>query len=259
MRRAGFLHDPIDSEDYQFGSVFSPLPRIILQADGNWLPYLPEKELQAPKFEVFSCVSETMTNVLEILAKKIYGFEPNHSARFVAKNANTEVGGTSPKSVFHSIRHAGTVPESDWSTVDALSFNDYYKDIPKNVLEKGLKWLEEYEFQYENVPLNNEAIKDALSFSPLGISVPAWSRRDDGLYYRPEGARDNHFTTLVDCKWGEYWLVFDTYFDDGSPLKKLAWDIKPEVVKRFHLQRKGGQPSAEKQSFWSIIKGIFRL
>ena len=53
-------------------------------------------------------------------------------------------------------------------------------------------------------------LKSALQRGTVCVSVAAWYQRPDGIYYKPQGATDNHWVQLVkyenDCP-----VVFDSY------------------------------------------------
>ncbi len=78
---------------------------------------------------------------------------------------------------------------------------------------------------------------EALKYSPLGVSVVAWRGRD-GLFVKDKGEPDNHWTTVVAYKEGEYWLVADSYLVFDSPFKRLAWDYDFGSIKRYSLTPK---------------------
>lgn len=261
QKEYGYIPDIRDEEkDYVFGSALSPVPKIILQENADWSEFLPENEWQSPNgFESYSCVSHSSCNCIEILIKRLFGTSTNWSDRKVAKDSDTKIGGNSPKKVLTAIRDKGLVSESLWPTAGVMSFTEYYKDIPQNVSDKGLKWLDEYELLYEDiVKISPKSLKDALKMSPLSVSVPAWTKGQNGLYIRPQGQKDNHLTCLIGYKEGEYWLIYDTYPDDGSPLKKVEWNISFELAKRFYIGKK--EPVAPKKTgYWAFIRSIFGL
>ena len=80
-----------------------------------------------------------------------------------------------------------------------------------------------------------EKLKMALKRSPVGVAVYAWKLGENGLYIKPEGVQDTHWTLLVNFKEGEYWEIFDSY----SPFrKKLAWDYNFGYAKVYYLKKK---------------------
>ena len=58
------------------------------------------------------------------------------------------------------------------------------------------------------------------------------------MYIKNKGERDNHWTLCIGYKKNKYWLIADTYIDDGTPIKKLAWDYDFRFCKRFHVEKR---------------------
>ncbi len=175
----------------------------------------------------------------------------NYSDRFLAKISETKDGNT-PAKVAESLRHFGIVEENKWPfSSDIDTFEKFYAEIPADVLEEAKKFLNEYEFLHEYVPTSPESLKQGLKLSPIGIGVPAWFQNEQGLYYRPEGMSDNHFTTLIGYEEGKYWIVFDSYENN---IKHLDWNINSSVAKRFHIAKKNDTfyPPKEKETNWII-------
>jgi hypothetical protein len=233
VKNYGLLLDTPAPEHWVLGS--SPLEGEVLQQDKNWLPYLPKKEYQSEIQETFACVLFTMLNCVEILIKRKYGEERNYSDIFLAKLLETQNnGGSSPQQAGELLRKAGVPKEEVWG------IEHLFTEIPQEVVTEALKFLDEFEFKHEFVPITPEAISFALKCSPLLISVAAWFKGEDGRYYRPAGMQDNHATTLVYELEGQYRQVFDSYADgEGDPsLKEIEWGDLPIVCKRFHIEKK---------------------
>ena len=93
----------------------------------------------------------------------------------------------------------------------------------------------------------------ALRFSPIGVSVFAWVKDTDGLYYKPKGQRDNHFVTLYGYKEGEYWKIFDHYDDT---IKRLKWDYDFGFAKRYYIKKR---PEIKEGWFIKWIKIIINF
>lgn len=238
IKTPALTFEPIKvDEDYVFGGGLSILPKVILQPDHNWLTWLPQEERQAPNFETYACVSETTTNIEEILEKRLFGNTINDSARFLASISGTKVGGNSPHTVMEFRRKLGAIPEELYPTNEAESFEQYYQRVAPKLYEEARKRLSKRGFGHEYVPTSPEALYDALQFSPLGVSVYAWVE-DNGWYVKPDGVTDTHLTTLAYGKKGEYWNVFDTY---APFIKKLPWDYKFSVAKRISLAQIEGE------------------
>lgn len=236
MNKYGLIFDKPSPEHYVFGS--SSLPFEILQSDGDWQPYLPTKEYQNKQgTESYACVVFTLLNCIEILIKRKYGLERNYAEAFLAELAHTrENRGSSPQDVCEMLRKIGVPEEKDFPFDEWLLNNSKITDA---LYQTALKITEEFEIGHEFVVPKHESITLALTSSPLMISVYAWERGENGLYYRPEGTSDTHATTLVYQRIGAFRRVFDTYPDSGGDvLKDYDWNSMPMIVKRFNIERK---------------------
>lgn len=174
----------------------------------------------------------------------------NYSDRWLAWKADTREGGT-PQNTAETLRKFGVPLQEKWDfNSDVNSFEEFYKNPPLELsIEATKDFKDNYDFLHEYVPTDIENLKQALKLSPLGIGTPAWFINEKGLYYRPEGMQDNHFTTLIGYKDKEYWIIFDTYEQN---IKHLDWNINPSVAKRFHIQKKEPTFYPEKRSNWVI-------
>ncbi len=234
IKNYGLKLDIPDSRDYIFGAT---LPFTEVQSDGNWEAYLPEREFQNLfGVDPQACVSYTVLNCVETLIKKKYGIEKNFSERFLASISGTKEGGNSPRTVCNYLRKCGVVPQEVWpfdSSVD--TFEKYYEDIPQDIKNLALEFVNEWDFKYEIVPSTPQMITMALKCSPLLISVSAWFEKD-GKFYRPEGMTDNHATTMFYEREGEFRRVFDSY--DKPCIKDVEWNAIPMQVVRFSIEKR---------------------
>lgn len=217
----------------------------ILQADHNWTPYLPPDELQDQNsLETMNCTAYGTIRALRILLKQQYGLDLDYSERYVGIAAGTTPAGNSPHVVAECIRTScGLLPDSLLPFgPDITKWEEYYSPKPlfESLLVEGKKFLDSYDFGHEWVFEPGTALADkqsllkqALTCSPLGISVFAWAEGGDALYHKV--GPDNHWTVLVDYAEGEYWLIFDDY---DQTHKKLAWDFDFGSAKRYILKKK---------------------
>lgn len=251
----GFKPDIRKEEDYFFGS--SPLSGEVLQEDGQWTDFLPPEEIQRKQFETYDCTAFGTLNCLEILFLRKFGQTINKSDRALGIMSGTdpESGGNSPSVVAQTLHSQGCIDDELLPFSDDLkTVEDFYspKPLPVGLQKEAKKWLNQYSLGYEQVfrlyeePENKlELIKEALKYSPLGISVYAWWEKD-GVFARPNGASDNHWV----CAYG--WeddgvKVFDSY---DQTHKLVDWgNIGSAIL--YRLTKK------EKVSFWSWLKGLF--
>lgn len=239
-RNYGLILDVPDPTHYVFGSTGN-LPMDVLQPDVDWRPFLPVKEYQnLNNVEPFACVSFTVLNAIEILIRRKYDLERNFSDRFLAAVSGTKAGGNSPQKVCETLRHGGIAMQEAWPFDQRITtFEKFYEEVPEAVVELAKEFLSEFTFKHDFVEPTHDGISFALKCSPLLVSVAAWHRGADGMYYRPPGATDNHATTLVYQQPNVYRQVFDSYADgEGDPsLKDVRWKDLPTVVKRFWIEK----------------------
>ena len=77
-------------------------------------------------------------------------------------------------------------------------------------------------------------ITDALQYSPLGISLFAWVKDENGLYYRPTGAPDCHWCVLFG-ETDSYYMVFDSY---EQSIKNVRKDMDFGTCIRYYVKKK---------------------
>ena len=237
---------PVKGKDYELGA-FSSVPKEVLKPDGQW--DIPEFEHQASIFETQNCVAFGTTSILEMLLAEKYDEEKNFSDRYVGIIANTDpYGGNTPHKVIQAIRHFGLIPEEKLPYTSSLE--EYYKPKPPTeFLDEGKKFLKNYTIKHEFV--STDKIKEALQYSPVGISVYAWTQKD-GIYYKPEGARDNHWVVCYGYS-DKGWMIFDSY-DDYTKIYSFDADIS--IAKRYWIERKPVEKKLIKAPKCGIMKVV---
>ena len=242
----GLIDKPPRETDYLAG-IGNAVAVPVLLEDRNWIPLLSRSEKQhGLYFDTMGCVSFSALNCIEaILNLKIKlglihgddlawlkekGYlndngKVNFSDRFTAKmSGTTEVGNWLYK-VGDSIHNDGLVPESVWPYPrDQITRDEYYKEIPQKIKDLGKEFITRFQINYEWVK-GVENFYENLKYSPLQITLKAWSNPNaDGVYPRIEG-RPNHAVTKVHRE--KYRIVEDQYAGVNNPgyLKKLADDL----------------------------------
>lgn len=241
----GFIKDEIKISDYVFGA--GNIDGNILRPDGDWRDYCPKYELQRQNgLETMNCATFHTLNPIEIIFEEQYGIlDSDFSERYTGTLAETSRAGNSPHKVAEAIRKRGLVPEEMLPFSSEINtWEEYYAPIDSRLLKEGKQWLTEWDFGHDWVFLDHmtlgekhERLKNALKYSPLGVSVHAWVSEDD-VYFK-QGEADNHWCTLVYAD-DEYWYVFDTY----EPfLKKLRKDYDFGIAKRYTINRNPKRPN----------------
>ena len=227
----GYIHDEIKSDHYTLGALGGP----IINTTGQW--DVPQREIQRKNgLETMNCTNFGTNNALEILFRKQYGIVINASERYSGVMTRTKQTGNSPHNVIEIIRcYAGMVPESVLPFSDDIdTWNEYYSGVTFAMKIQGLQFIKQWDIRHEWVVNGtggdeNEKIKDALQYSPIGVAVNAWNLHN-GRYFRNGG--DNHWCVIVGYREGEYWLVYDSYEDD---MKKLEWEFGFTRAKRYAI------------------------
>lgn len=247
MKNTGFIQPKIEQDQYVLGGVVS-LPKVILRSDGQWTSFVTPYEPQRKVFETFNCTGFNTLDCIEMLFKQ-NGFEKNYSDRFVGVVAGTNpaIGGNDPHTVAETIRKNGLIDEEMMPFSDSLkSVEEFYSFMgvdEEKCMDEGEKWLKSWGFGHEWVfngyVENKQAlIMEALKYSPLGVSVKAWEKGANGLFTKGKGERDNHWTCIVGYVEGQYWIIDDSYLEDGQPIKHLEWDYDFGFCKRYALTKK---------------------
>lgn len=235
----GFIYEPIKPQDLVFGGKQTLKTRgytdEILNPDADWLPFVYEWLLtyQASRgYETNSCASQHAENVRGLMFNAIYGEKPDGSERFLAKKSGTDPArGNTFEKVNQTLRHDGIAKEEDWPDT-AASVEEYYKEIPVEVVSKAKKELEGHVWGYERLNPDIATMKEALKYSPLGISCALW-QDSDGEYVKPTGWRDSHAITLLNIRSDGKFTLLDSY----PPFIKIAKPFAPEMAMRYYLDK----------------------
>lgn len=233
----GLVIEPIKPEDYVLGSSNEIAGQEILQPDGHgWKPFLPALEVQRnPQFDTFGCVSFSALNTRETLLKRIYNIDFNHSDRFTVVRSGTIPGiGNSMGKVAESIRKIdGVVEESKYPFSSTMTQDEYYQNVPDNLIDEGQDSLLTFKTQYEFVTPSAANLMFALQYAPLQATGFAWETPVNGLYQKTNKT-PNHAFVLYDYEEGKKWLVYDQYDND---FKELAWDYWFGATLKYSIEK----------------------
>ena len=240
-----------DPDAYILGGL-TQLPKIVYQINGDWSSYLPAYEPQFNSFyDSYGCTVWGTQNIIETLLKRLKEKEYNFSERFNYILAGITPPGADPHYVIESVRENGLIANDKLPMTD--SYEEFLKPNPMtdDLLEEGLKFP--YEVRHEYVwrrPLSKEErtekIREALQYSPLGVSVTAWNE-ENGVYV-DNGEPNNHWCMLY-AESANGWLIFDSY---DQTKKTLSFDHNIYLCKRIYLQ------ASTKLQQVSLIKQIIK-
>ena len=132
-------------------------------------------------------------------------------------------------------------------TDDKYPWDDDFYGIPNeqiaSLIKEGQPWYKDWELRHEWVWTNNPTpqekrnlIKDALTKGTVCASVYAWKEGPtDGVFIKPPGSRDGHWTSVVQARGDEPYIIFDSY---PQYVKKLDPLFDYGYAKVYYLVRK---------------------
>lgn len=222
----------------------------VINNEGDWTSFWPEGERQNRNgIETYGCTVWATLNAIEAAIYQKTGIRVNYSDRYLANVArykgilNPKIG-ADPHKIAELIRTvAGCLRDdrSPWSN-DIKSSADFY-DIQNisELMREGQQWYNEWELEHRWVfqlgsPEDKEVLlKDALTKGPVCVSVVAWPQDTQGIYTKPSGSLDNHFTGLIRYD-GDHPISGDSYPEsEGDFEKKLAPLYNFSIAKVFYL------------------------
>lgn len=243
MKQFSYNPAEIQPDHYVLGGV-GEMPKVVLSPTGQWTP--PPFEAQSKNgIETYSCTGYNTLGCIEILAKQ-QGFDFDLSERFMGIVAGTDPkrGGNDPHTVAEALRHYGAIAEGDLPFDDTIKtveeFYSFKGNDEQTCRDAGEVFTEAWTFMHTwcfngFVGNKQELLKECLRYSPIGASVKAWHKGDNGLYYSPKEGRDNHWTQIIGYVDGKYWIINDSYLEDGTSIKHLEWDFDFGCAKRYHF------------------------
>lgn len=231
-RSYGLIIEELAPTDYVAGD--GQLTGEVINPTGDWTPFLPIFEHQAPRFETNSCASQGTLTAFETLYKFLYGDEANLSDRFLAKISGTDPKrGNSPQRVAQAFRSNWSTFEEDWPMDGVKTVEEYYQEPPDLLYSKAELLRGEDMLGYEAiVNPTKQKLQEALTKGVVCMSVFAWTTDENGLYYRPQGFTDNHWIFLVKIKPNGNYLIMDSY---SPSLKEIRADFIPQIAYRYTL------------------------
>lgn len=282
----GLIIETAAIDHYVLGAT-GDVPKIVLRADRNYLPFLPQGEVQShEKFESYNCTGYGWVHTIAIMMNCLFGQDKDGnydwSERFQGVLAETTERGNSPHKAAEAIREYGLLDAMYLPFSEAIdTWEAYYspKPMTENYLELAREFKKQYDFKHDwSVKYGDEnrgeKLYDALQYGPQGMAVYAWEKDPKtGYYFRPEGEGSTHWCVLVFAEPGQYGIVFDTYPDnDPHPLVKdhpqakwlkvISWHhlATTEMAKRCYIAKKKEiEPETKKPSFVEWLKNLITL
>lgn len=240
-----FIYPQNTETHYRFGSSTennAPALRI----DGDWRDYLPQGELQMRNgIETSTCFIAAQHNAIATLIEEMYGIkDSNYSARFNLLHTDGSPQGGDPTQAGQSFRNDGLIPESMLPFSDDIKswddFNSYLGGDENACTIAGKLFTSKWKLNWDIVIERYNTLEDkltklrqALMYSPIAMSVPAWYE-ENGMYVRPPGLEvDNHLVLAVFMD-KDYIYIFDTY----EPfIKKVDININPNFAVRWTVKK----------------------
>ena len=233
IKNYGFkLNEVPDERAYKLGAV--ELPKNVLREDGQWSGWTPIDELQTtPRYDTYGCTIYATENIQQTLERFYFGKTSEYDERYNYNLVKVVPPGADPHDAAQSFKNDGVV--SGLLPITE-AFEEYAtpRPMPTKYVAQGIahpymllhQWLWQKPIDKET---RTKLIKEYLQYSPLGVSVTAWSERN-GVYI-DEGRRNTHWTMLYG--WTDKgWLIFDSY----APHRKvLSFDHNIECAKRYQL------------------------
>jgi len=258
IKEYGFI-EPVIKEDHWVLGGLGSIPKVKQKPEAGWPSLKILKERQNLRFETWNCTGFDTLQCIERLEFAITKKEVNYSDRWLGIVAGTKRPGNDPHKVAEAIRKHGLIPEEmlPWSE-DLNNVDEYYSfkgaDEDKCRAE-GKKWLETHKFLHEWVFKGEHSLEErakrmieALDYSPLGISVTAWFKH--GNVYVDNGARNTHWTSEIDYVTDVSWEADDSYLEEDSSTKHIAWEHNIRFCKRYYLEIIPKGHSIGQEGYW---------
>lgn len=196
----------------------------------DFTKYIFDVEYQnANGVEKLNCVASSFINCIQTLYYYQFGVKRQFSKRHLAQLSGTTHYGNSLEQVFQTVLKFGLVDEELYPD-DATTWEEYYKDVPQDVINEGKEFLNYYNFDRKYLN-NSEATLDNL---PLQVTVLYAS--GNGIL-NPSSNPPNIFNHAVEVynKTSEYYGIFDSEpqaFKKYISSYKFGTILKPSLIRK---------------------------
>lgn len=206
----------------------STVPGKVINSDGDWMLYLPDREPQSKNgVETYACTVFNTLSAIETVIYKATGVKVNYADRYVANVAKNRgildpYVGADPHKILEMIRTiSGNIIEGRCAWTDDVTTTDKYYNIVgqelANLMTEGAEWYKEWRINHywlwtgNPTPQQKRAlIKDALTKGTVCASVYAWVQQGD-IYIKPDGVGENHWTMIARAEGDLPYKNFDSY------------------------------------------------
>ncbi len=249
-----FITPKIEEDHFIMGD--GNLTEAPLMPNGHgWSKYLPIEESQSRNgLETSCCPAYGTIHAMATIGKEKYGisFQSDLSERYLSVLSGMSGSGGDPHEIAGVMRNVGAIPEAFLPFNDSIrTLGQYFSPKPMSyaLFKIGFHWLKKYEFGHDwvffggGVEQKQAKLKEALKYSPVGVSGYAWSLHSDGKYYHD--GPDIHWFEVFDYEENQNgeitsWLAFDSY---APFIKRLEPRYDFGYAKRYSLTKKLGADS----------------
>ena len=250
---------PLKEQDHVLGGPIGGPEFSIQQPDGHWAPYSPEPELQRNDLgDLFMCVSFSKLNACEFIIKKLYGDIVNFSDLYLGVGSGTIPGrGNGKRTVAEWMRLHGAVLEGELAFTEKMTQKEAYKPLTSELLAKGKKMLDVYQFPYkwlaDNAP---KTILDGLKYSPVQVDVLASypTNKDGYVVWDKNNPTYAHEVIIFDYELNKCWYVFDS---ESQQFLKFAWSYPMGMPMIHAVNRNMRIQLLKKKGQWRSVSSIF--
>jgi hypothetical protein len=259
MKNYGLKLGAVSPTDYFVGK----LPEVIIQPNGDYLDHLPlyEPQMLEDGTDENGCHIWGLLNALEIYMQTAFSGDQNFSERFVYNGMNYEPTGGDPFQDGLWVNNNGIVDESVLPMTKTYPEFIVPRPLTDELKQKGKEFLEKYTVKQEYLwndlredtdpEYKRKRITKYLPMSPLGISLYAWVRDENGNYYRPQNAYDTHYCVFIKEKEDSY-DVFDSYDQSVKKVRKDMID-NSSICIRYYVEKKTQIVPPISKTWWQKV------
>jgi len=224
----------------------------VFSADSNWDKFITDYESQlGVYFDTLGCNIFSSAHCVESLVNALGGDpdatnsdgKADYSERAACVNAGLNgLSGSSESQWETGLLAHGLVFEEEWpfpatQRQPVFDKTDFFKPLPNNVLQDGLKFLKRFEPTFRAVATDKASLTEALKYAPVKLFIgtgPGWNNREPEVIPR----NDNPMGHAVMLRYIDD-LGFHIYDQYAPYLKVLAPDYRIFYAFQTLLTKKG--------------------